>query len=237
MVKLLKLSVGGNEPPVNADRIDLAAAIADIKRIERALAERQAVVARAHEMVGHALKEQDEAEADVESARNTLRLRMVEAAHSGRTVGLDAAMSAAHARLAASNESLAAAQAALAFVRDAGSSEESELEDADLRRQKAIRNLVDGRIDPLHAEVIELRDRFMAKMLELRFAAGIAYVWPPTARNKVLDDLFQWPVSRSPYACLTTDPQAEPVVSVWREAIENLKTDASTPLPGEGAKK
>ncbi len=232
MSKLLRLAVGGKEPPHNPNRMELAQALDDLIRIERSVSEAQAALSRAHDMVSEAISEQDAAEQAVEAARNALRSRMVEAALTGGHSGRDDIMSSAHARLVTANENLAAAQAALQVVRAANNDTSKELEAIEHRRDAAIAKIIGGEIDRLHDEAIDLRDQFMKKLLELKFAAGIGEdPWPPTERRKALDYLFQWPLMGSPYAGITTSPAAEPVLAGWRQALEKLKHDANAPLP------
>ncbi|WP_158704452.1 hypothetical protein [Rhizobium sp. NXC24] len=226
------LAIGGKKPPHDPDRVELAQALDEIARLQRSTAEKQAAVTRAQNIVTNAIDEQDAAEQAVESARNTLRSRMVEAALTGTNAGPDNIMASAHARLVTANENLAAAQAALQVVRGADDDTARELDSAERRRDSAIARIVGGEIDRLHAEAIDLRDRYMKKLLELKFAAGIGDdQWPMTERRKKLNYLFQWPVLESPYAGITASPAAEPVLAGWRQAVEKLRHDANAPLP------
>ncbi|NTH65302.1 hypothetical protein G6L33_15705 [Agrobacterium rhizogenes] len=233
MSKLLKLAIGGKEPPHNPDRVELAQALEEIARLERGLTEKQSAVSRAHEMIGDALKEQDEAEQGVEAARVTLRSRMVEAARSGSSVSRNDVMGAAHSRLAAANETLAAAQAGFEVVRSSFEDHEEALAVAQRRRNAAIAKIFDGEVDAIHTATIELRDSFVAKLIELRFVSSLAGTsWPPTDRSKAIDWLLNMPIGNAAFGGVRTDTkEAQPIVQPWQDAIKALQNDANAPLP------
>lgn len=233
MPKLLKLAVGGKEPPHNPDRMELAQALDEIARLERGLTEKQAAISRAHEMIGEALKEQDQAEQGVEAARVTLRTQMVDAARTGSSVSRSDIMGAAHSRLAAANETLAAAQAGLEVVRSSSEDHEEALATAQRRRNAAIAKILDSELDAIHAATVELRDSFVAKLIELRFVSSRAgAAWPPTDRSKAIERLLNMPLGTAWVGGVRADThEAQPIVQPWQDAIRALQNDAYAPLP------
>ncbi|KAA1174650.1 hypothetical protein FP026_29635 [Rhizobium tropici] len=233
MGKIAMLARGGKEPPYNPARVQLAQALDEIGRLERSVAEKSATVSRAHEMIAEAIREQDEAEQGVESARVTLRTRMIDSARTGSPALRDDVMGMAHARLATANEALAAAQAAVEVVRSSHEEHEEALVSAQRRRNAAIAKIFDDEVDGILAETIELRDKFLGKLIELRFVSSLAgNAWPPTDRSKAIDRLMNMPFGSTLHEAVRTDTAAaQPVVRPWRDAIQALQSDANAQLP------
>ncbi len=142
-------------------------------------------------------------------------------------------MGAAHSRLAAANETLAAAQAGLEVVRSSFEDHEEALAVAQRRRNAAIAKIFDGEVDAIHTAAIELRDSFVAKLIELRFVSSLAGTsWPPTDRSKAIDRLLNMPIGNAAFDGVRTDTkEAQPIVQPWQDAIKALQNDANAPLP------
>ncbi|RZS82054.1 hypothetical protein EV217_2867 [Phyllobacterium myrsinacearum] len=238
MVKLSSLGLKRKEQPVDPNRAELAVAIEAINKLEREKSESQTASSRAKDLLDKAIQERNAASQAVNDARDSLKSRMLNSAQTGATFESDGALAKAHARLTLADETLAAAQATIDALESSTAAKKEENDAVYARRDKAIAKIFYASCPKILVEAAELRDLYMAKLLELQFAGhkGLNANPVSTDQDRKINHILSNPVPNGTYPYLDYRQSfAAPIVGPWAATAEALKTNPDAPLPGEGA--
>jgi hypothetical protein len=200
-------------------RTALAAAIADVYRIEDEQKAKQVVQDRASAMVDRALAGLQKAQQEAAVAREAAHARMVAAMTSGGDVAPDASAREARLRVEDAEECYAHALQALAEVQW---TPDNQLSEANARVRIAASTIMGGPIDSLMREARELQAALAAKRMAL--VAIARYVEP--AQRSALNSYLGAPLFPD-----ELNYEAHPVVQTWRDAFAALQRNANAELP------